>query len=600
VPMTKSMSPFWAGSTLGLSALIGLLAIGNGCSGGGKHLAGDTIGGDDSGTSPSGDDSGTIFGDIGGGDDSATISSGLTITPNNSIIYIDTGKSPIAPGVQSYKLSMTDASGATTDVTSSATLTIDNPALGTFSGQTFTSALTLPGTALGVTGTVTANAMGQNVQAKLTIVKLRKTPDATGKRDFFFTVPYEMAPDPTSDVLLFGTNIQKVDVVFTQDTTGSMGSSISSVISTMTTSIFPGLSKAIPSVGIAVVDHKDSDDSDVWVAKVLNTINTDPSVSAASYSSMSADGGGDEPEAQEIAMYYAITGAAIPCSPPISMHTPAPGTTGGVDFRAGAVPVIVNITDAHWHDGVDNPWPNGISYMDMTRLTAAFKTINAKFIGIQDQHGGDPSINVQPQTLSDNTNSNVVPAAFGPVGKRPSSCPIDQCCTGQGGAGKAPDGPGGTCRLVFDIMDGAGIDTSLITAIQAISVGSTYDITYKLANDAKNKDATGAAVDATQFFTQLRAMGEGSVANGCDPSKYTYKTKKTNPANAKDDTFVAVTVGTPVCFEVIPKTNTTVKAAASAQFFNAFINMVGEPGDVDLGDQRTVVFLVPPAGPGVH
>jgi hypothetical protein len=538
-------------------------------------------GGDDSGTSTGlggddggnqGDDScsGFCVGDATAtGDDSATISSGLTITPNNSVIYIDTGKTPTAPGVQAYKLQLTDATGTTTDVTSSGTFSIDNPALGTFAGATFTSALTLPGTALGVTGTVTANAMGQNVPAKLTIVKLRKTPDATGKRDFFFTVPYEMAPDPASDVLKFATNIQKVDVALVVDTTGSMGGEIAAVQSSLQATIIPGLSAAIPSVGIAVVDHKDSS-CDTPVMTIRSKVTTDYTAAENAVKAMSAGGGCDEPEAQMAAMNYTLTGSVPGLIPAMPDSIPPAPSYGGVAFRPGAVPVLVLVTDATWHD------PSGSA--TMTNTIAAFKAHNAKFVGLLVGSAPLP----QGQTLSDATGSNLPAAALG------GTCPTTTAA-------------GGNCRLIYPVgYDGSGISTSVVKAIQAISVGSTYDITYKLANDPTNKASDGSAVDATQFITQLRAMGEGSVADGCDPSKYKYTTKKTNPANAKDDTFVAVTVGTPVCFEVIPKTNTTVKAAASAQFFNAFINMVGEPGDVDLGDQRTVVFLVPPAGPGVH
>ena len=52
-------------------------------------------------------------------------------------------------------------------------------------------------------------------------------------------------------------------------------------------------------------------------------------------------------------------------------------------------------------------------------------------------------------------------------------------------------------------------------------------------------------------------------------------------------------VGTPVCFEVVPQMNTTVKPKSNAQFFNAFIDVLGMPGSVKL-DRRTVLFLVPP------
>ncbi|GAC1543011.1 MAG: hypothetical protein NVS3B10_07300 [Polyangiales bacterium] len=518
--------------------------LGSDCPGGGGGDRGVT------GDAPSG-----LF-DVGGGDgggDGGLVFQDITLTPTNATIYIDTATTPPTAAKQPYTATLNITGGGTKDVTSAIKLTLEDPSLGTFAGPLFTSATKLPGTALGVTTVVHGTAEAKQGSANLTIVALRKTGD---HRDFFFVVPYLGPPTPDRDVLKFGTNIKQVDVAFTQDTTGSMSGSITGVISTMTSTIMPGLKAAIPSVGIAVVDHKDSDDGDPWVAKVLNVVNIDPAVSVASYSGMSA--------------------------------------TGGVDFRAGSLAVVVNITDAHWHDGGDpdssiNSW-NGVAgnYMDMTRLTAAFKAGNAKFVGIEDQHFASYettpyAFDHQPQVLSDATGSNIPPGAFG------GKCGAGQCCTKQGGAPRAPDAPGGNCRLVFDIMDGAGIDASLVAAIQAISVGSTFDVTAVAANDPSNADA----VDATKFIKALRAMDEGSAKapDACPP----HAAKDTNGDGIKD-TFIAVVVGTPVCFEILPQENTTVHPKTVAQFFNAFIDVLGMPGSVKL-DRRNVLFLVPPKEP---
>jgi hypothetical protein len=60
------------------------------------------------------------------------------------------------------------------------------------------------------------------------------------------------------------------------------------------------------------------------------------------------------------------------------------------------------------------------------------------------------------------------------------------------------------------------------------------------------------------------------------------------------------------CFKVVPHPNDTVPPKDVATFYKAFINMKGiAPGAevtastprVDLGDTRTVLFLVPPTAP---
>jgi hypothetical protein len=291
---------------------------------------------------------------------------------------------------------------------------------------------------------------------------------------------------------------------------------------------------------------------------------------------LSPGGGGDTPEAQLASMHYILTGAkngAIPA------YAPTTGF-GAVEFRPGAVPVVVLITDANWHD------PSGIA--TTANVLAAFKTNNVKFVGVNAGYKGGVA---QSNSFSDalGTGSSVLPAAFG------GKCGAGQCCTGYKGAAKAPDAPGGRCRLVFDGGAGDGVSDSIVAAIKAISVGSSYDITYKLSNDPTNaKGPDGAVVDATKFIKHLRAMKEGDPASGC-PANAVADTN----GDGVDDTFKAITVGTPICFEVIPKMNETVPPLESAQFFNAFIDMVGMPGDVNLGDKRTVVFLVPPKDPGI-
>ena len=195
--------------------------------------------------------------------------------------------------------------------------------------------------------------------------------------------------------------------------------------------------------------------------------------------------------------------------------------------------------------------------------------MNAKYVGVVDNGTGDSHPHMESQALSDATGSNV-PAAAYPGGK----------CNPQAGAA-----PNGNCRLNFDINNGVGLDTSVVQAIQAISIGANFNVTAIAANDPMN----AGGVDATKFIQEIRALGEGDPMNGCP--KLT--TTKSNASLTYDDVFVGVTAGTSVCFEVIPAMNTTVMPTATAQFFKAFINVVGLPGNTAL-DQRSVLFLVPP------
>jgi len=537
-------------------------------------------------TNLDGGDDGNIF-DVGGEAPDAPVLNELAIDPSNATIYIDTAKGvPGEAAVLPYKCVLTLDDGTKKDVTTDCKLTVDDPTLGTFAGTTFTSVTSLPGTAavIGVTTQVHGTAAAKNGTANLTIVQLRKTGD---KRDFFFLVPYNGELSPTRDVLKFGTNIKQVDVATVMDCTGSMGGSIDNLKTNLSTTLFPELKKAIPSVGMSVVYHDDypldpyGDGScsgalpgDV-PAGVIQIITTDLKKAQDAANKLETHCGNDGPESQIPAMWHVLTGKELKWSGgSVPKHTPAAGTFGGVDFRPGSLPVVVEITDVDWHDDYD---PTSITAAPkMADLKKAFTDNNAKFIDITD--GSWSLEETQANELSDATKSNIPASAFG------GKCGAGQCCTGASGAARAPTGPGGTCRLNFVHTGGTGVSDSMVKAIQAISVGSVFDVTARASNDPANADG----VDATQFIKALRAMAEGDASNGCPAAS----TKDTD-ADGIDDTFVSVKVGTPVCFEVLPKKNTTVKPKDKAQFFNAFIDVLGMPGAVKL-DLRTVLFLVPP------
>jgi hypothetical protein len=518
------------------------------------------------GSSTSGNFGGDVYGDV-------------EIVPKNTTVIIDTATSPFTPGKVKYEITSNGV-----DVSASAKLELEHPDLGTFDGPELTTTSKLPDDKLGVSTTVKATASDGVGLARLTIVQLRKSGP---QRDFFFVVPYQQAASPKNDVLEFGTNIKNVDVVFSMDTTGSMGGSINALKAALGGSLLSDLQSAIPNVGLAIVDYRDYPVSPYgstaglfssadWPVRVRQKVTTTLSAAQAAVNQYAPGGGGDGPEAQIPAMQHILTGEALTWSGgsvPVAVN--APGTWGGVDFRPGAVPVIVNITDVDWHGEGHKPY--SFPTPTMASLKGAFAAASAFFVNAT---SGDES---QANELSDATGSNVHPSAFG------GACGSNKCCTGANGAAREPDGPGGSCRLNFKHSNGSGLGASITTAIKAISVGVAYDVKAIASNDPKNGD-----VDATKFIQALRAMEEGDAAAGCPAVE-----ARDSDGDGIKDTFLNVTVGTKVCFEVIPAKNTTVPPTHEPQFYNAFVDVVGVQGNVQL-DRRTVLFLVPPKDPGVN
>ncbi len=497
-------------------------------------------------------------GDPGFGGDAAK---NVVLDPLNATVIIDTAVMPVVPGTVTYKVSRQGK-----DLTSAATFTLKDTTLGSFAGAKFTSLASLPAGTLGKSTTVTANTPEGEALGSLTVVALRKT---GASRDFFFVVPYNENPSPKNDVLKFSTNIKQADVAFSMDTTGSMSGSINNLKTSLQGTLLAQLQAAVPNVGLAIVDFKDFGQGDPWAVLVRQAITTNLGLAQTAVGGMTAIGGGDAPEASIGSMQYILDGKAN--SPTAAHANTMPGTFGGVDFRAGSVPVVVNITDAQWKD------PSGVA--NTASLKAAFLATKAKFVAVTENSSNESQAN----DLSDATGSNVPPAAFG------AGCAAGQCCNGVNGAARAPNGPGGNCRLNFLSTGGNGVGSSVVKAISAIAVGTTFDVKAVPSNDPKNPKG----VDATKFIKTLRAMDEGNPAEGCPAAP-----AKDSDGDGIKDTFIAVKAGTPVCFEVIPAMNTTVPATLEPQFFNAFIDVMGLPGNLKL-DTRSVLFLVPPTVTGV-
>jgi len=514
----------------------------------------------------------------------------IQITPSNAVLTIDLTTTPASPATQTYTVKVKRDDGTDDDVSGAAVFAID-PKFGSFAGNKFTSAGALPDgvpQATILTAEV-ADSEGKvkTGQAQLTLIALRKSGD---KRDFFFVEPYLGTPSPSSDVLKFGTNIKQVDVAFLTDTTGSMGGVVSAIKSELTTKIIPNLKKAIPNVGIAAAGYDDfpvspfgSDPDQPFY--LLQTVTTSIPAAQAGVNALAIHNGNDGPESQYEGIYQVLTGEGVRWKGgSIKKKTNAPGTFGYVDFRPGSLPVVVNITDIDFHPKSDyttildgTPEPHS-----RDEVVAAYKKTFARHVGVSTSTGFGGSSDPRPQQtdLAKESGSYVPPSVF------KGACGAGKCCTEQSGGARSPDGPGGTCLMSFQAnSSGSGVSDGIVNAIASLSAGSNFDVTAAVSNDPANP----GGVDATKFIKALRAMKEGDAKQGCEPAT----TKDTN-GDKIDDTFVGVTVGAPVCFEVIPAPNDFVPATKEPQFFNAFIDILGMPGSVKL-DLRKVLFLVPPA-----
>jgi hypothetical protein len=317
-----------------------------------------------------------------------------------------------------------------------------------------------------------------------------------------------------------------------------------------------------------------------FVVKLHEPINTDPLKVKSALAKLTAAGGGDLPEAQMPAMYHALTGAELKYEGgSVAKKTAPAGRIGPIGFRAGSLPVIILVNDIDWHEpGSPAAYDAQVTdTVSMTMLADAFKAANARFVSISESgmsaegHDRDK----QPDTLSDLTNSSVPPEAF------TAMCPAGKCCTGLAGAPRDP-APGGRCRLNFHHKGGEGVSSSLITAINGLSIGSTFDVTA--AGVGADRMTDGSAM-----IKSTNVLPAGDAALGCGPQN----AKDTN-GDGSPDAYDQVPAKTPVCFRVDLHRNTTAPAGVKPTILGAYVDVLGDPGKILL-DRRTIVFVVPPS-----
>jgi uncharacterized membrane protein len=189
------------------------------------------------------------------------------------------------------------------------------------------------------------------------------------------------------------------------------------------------------------------------------------------------------------------------------------------------------------------------------------------------------------------------PAAFGGA----------LCGTGLGGTFIQPDGPNGTCRLIFDVAkNGGGLSDSVVGGVLALLKSLRLDI--RIVAEADQGD-----LDAVETFVQSIGVNPQGGNDPADPGapcvpfaklddladfwqgpKGTFKIP-----DGVNETAIGVTPTSKVCFTITPVANTTIPQTEAAQVYTALLKVRAKNGaspfEIPLGTPRTVAFIVPPS-----
>jgi hypothetical protein len=414
--------------------------------------------------------------------------------------------------------------------------------------------------------------------------------------DFFVVLPYN--GDHVPRTLRFGTNIEIADVFFAMDTTGSMYTELANIQNGLESVIIPGVEMLIDNVWFGAGGFDDfpygghGGGTDVPYYHLLDVAPFEqdlgswgaggPFSDVGQFQMTGANGtpdivdavrsyprhsGANGCESGVEALYQIATGEGVTW--PTGM-TPAKTCVGAPDdpappagypcFRGGALPIVVYISDAPFHE----PVPAGF-------MTNTLEGASCIYSDIPTAHRYEQSlaallgIGARVISLSSDDDTPGYPAA-------------DHMCNLARDTGSVR---GDGSPLCFRIgSNGTNITTDIVNAIGELVGGTPQDVNTRTEN--VTMPANPDNFDATLFIKSivpLEGYRDGIAGTG-------YSSKDTT-------TFYDVIPGTVVDF-TIDFFNDVRPPAATAQVFRARIIVVGN-GVANL-DSRNVYIIVPPDG----
>ncbi|MEZ4294749.1 MAG: hypothetical protein R3B70_07210 [Polyangiaceae bacterium] len=345
----------------------------------------------------------------------------------------------------------------------------------------------------------------------------------------YFILPYLGTPEPPEKVVPMGTKLNQGDIAFFMDTTATMSGEITQ-LKTDIAALVTELYSEIPDLAVGVAGFDDFPsgtygtagvDLPFYISGPKGYVSKTLADNIAAVTALNVHDGGDFPESQVAAMHRALTDTfLIWDTGNIPPSGTVQGTFGSLRFRSTALPILIAITDASFHNGRRSNAPGTLhdpySFNDtppypspkVEDLVAALKSRGGRFIGVSaadgSRNGSDPYEDLA--YLADQVESYVPATTFGGT----------KCATGLFGSFLAnPDGPivpgspGGTCRLVFDITsNGDGLSQSVVAGVKALLKSIRFDMRVVAAPD-------GAAVDAVDTFIEKIQVNAGG---GDDPA----------------------------------------------------------------------------------
>ncbi|MBI5502434.1 MAG: hypothetical protein HY907_19480 [Deltaproteobacteria bacterium] len=372
--------------------------------------------------------------------------------------------------------------------------------------------------------------------------------------DFFVILPY-MDPAKVRP-LTFDTELQVADVYFLMDSTGSMSGAIGNVVASLQSTIVPALRDTIRDVQMGVGAFNDypsgfyGDGSDMpyWHDQDITWDDVAVQDALQWVYDRPRGYGSDGEESYVPALWMTATGlgrneggAFIPDQAcPAIPDEPSP-RRGYPCFRPGALPIVILVGDAPFHNGPGGYMPYDFGGPTYEESLSELLGIGARVIGVYvDNWDGSGMAQAHQEQLA--TETGTVDASGAP--------------------------------LVSFSSDGS-VSADIVDMIGTLASFTPQDVSTT-TEDGPAADAYG--FDARLFIKAITPVS-AFPADGFD--------------RMDDTTFYHVQPGTDVTFDVRFE-NTDFPPQASAAVFEATIAVIGN--GVARLDSRKVIIIVPPDG----
>jgi hypothetical protein len=343
-----------------------------------------------------------------------------------------------------------------------------------------------------------------------------------------------------------------------------MSGPITNVSSSLAGTIVPAIRATIPDVQMGVGHFNDvtqspyggtyvGTDQPFWHVQSITDNDTlvQDGLNYLSGSDFPWGGGADGPESHVIGLWCTATGSGFtdcsssvpPQSCPAIPDEMSP-RVGYPCFRPGALPIIVNVSDADWHNDQTGGYPYDCTSTNFDSALTALLSIGARHIGVQVSTWATSGL-ASMQEMSTATGS--VDAMGAPL--------VEQ-------------------------TDSGTVSTAIVDMIATLATATPQDVNA-IPEDVV-PDPPGEEYDARAFVKDITPVsGFPTSPEGFVSMDETY--------------FYGVVPGTQVTFE-IDFYNNTVEPVDTALVFKAHIVVMGN--DVTRLDERLVIIIVPTEGMG--